>query len=223
MNFEIIAPLSPAVFSTLIVVAVLSIIFIIAGIKVKKLDPAKTPKGFMFIMISIVSFFNDFLSGYVDKKRFNFLAPYLFTILIFLAFANVASLFGLTPPLSNIGVALSFSLVTFVMMRIAEIKYIKMKDKLSGLVGPVKALAPIMVPINLIGELSTPISMGLRLFVNLMSGAVIAAILYGFLHWSLGMVVGVGLHAVFDIFFGLIQAFVFFMLSTVNITMTSEA
>ena len=223
MNFDLIGPLSPSVISTLIIIGVLAVIFIIAGVKVKKMDPAKTPKGFMFLMITIVDFFNQFLSGYVEKKKFSFFAPYLFTIIIFLAVANVASLFGLTAPLSNIGVALSFSLLTFIMMRYTELRHIKLKDKLNSLVGPVKPLAPIMIPINLIGEFSTPFSMGLRLFVNLLSGAIITAIIYGLLGWVGGLIVGVALHAVFDIFFGLIQAFVFFMLSTVNLTMASEA
>lgn len=223
MNFELITKPSPAVFSTIVVVLVLSIIFIIAGSRVKKLDPSKTPKGFMFLMVSMVDFFNDFLSGYVEKKKFRFFAPYLFTIFIFLAVANVASLFGLTAPLSNIGVAMSFSIITFFAIRVTEFKYISLKSKLGGLAGPVKPLAPIMFPINLLGEVSTPFSMGLRLFVNLLSGAIITAIVYGFLGIVGGLVVGVLLHAVFDIFFGLIQAFVFFMLSTVNLTMASES
>jgi len=224
MQFDLIGPISPAVISTIFIVVLLSIIFIIAGIRVKKLDPAKTPKGFMFLMITIVDFFNKFLSVYItEKKRFNFFAPYLFTILVFLAVANISSLFGMTAPLSNIGVAMSFSILTFIMVRVTELKFSSLKDKINSLVGPVKALAPIMVPINLIGEFSTPFSMGLRLFVNLLSGAIITAIFYGLLGLIGGLFAGVVLHAVFDIFFGLIQAFVFFMLSTVNLSMASEA
>jgi len=224
MQFDLIGPISPAVISTIFIVVLLSIIFIIAGIRVKKLDPAKTPKGFMFLMITIVDFFNKFLSVYItEKKRFNFFAPYLFTILVFLAVANISSLFGMTAPLSNIGVAMSFSILTFIMVRVTELKFSSLKDKINSLVGPVKALAPIMVPINLIGEFSTPFSMGLRLFVNLLSGAIITAIFYGLLGLIGGLFAGVALHAMFDIFFGLIQAFVFFMLSTVNLSMASEA
>jgi F-type H+-transporting ATPase subunit a len=224
VQFDLYGPISPAVFSTLVIIVVLSIIFIIAGLRVRKLDPAKTPKGFMFIMITLVDFFNKFLGGYItEKKRFHFFAPYLFTIIVFLAVANISSLFGLTAPLSNIGVALAFSILTFIVMRFAEFKFISFKDKMNSLIGPVKVLAPIMVPINLIGEFSTPFSMGLRLFVNLLSGAIITAIIYGLLGWIGGLFAGVALHMVFDIFFGLIQAFVFFMLSTVNLSMASEA
>lgn len=227
LEFKLFAPLSPSVKSTLIIVAILSIVFIIVGVKVKKLKPEDTPKGFLFLCVTIVSFFNDYIHDYIHgKKRFRFLAPYLFTIIVFLGVANIVALFGLTPPLSNIGVAMTFSVLTFIMIKISEFKFQGIWNKLKGLVGPVKVLAPIMIPINLIGEVSTPFSMGLRLFVNLMSGTVIAIMVFTALNsltWVLSLVAGVGLHAIFDIFFGLIQAFVFFMLSTVNISMASEA
>ncbi|QWB99785.1 F0F1 ATP synthase subunit A [Mycoplasmatota bacterium] len=223
LDFTLFESMSSAVRSTLIIVVVLSIVFILVGLKVKKLDPKETPKGFIFLCISIVDGFNQFISQYMAGKKFKFFGPYLFTIAVFLAFANTLSLFGLTPPLANLGVALSFTVMTFFAIKIAEIKYLGVKNKLWGLLGDVKPMAPIMLPINLIGEISTPFSMGLRLFVNLLSGMVVAAMVYAVLHWVAGIFAGVLLHAIFDIFFGLIQAFVFLMLSTINISMAAEA
>ncbi|HQN74685.1 MAG TPA: F0F1 ATP synthase subunit A [Bacillota bacterium] len=215
--------LSPQVISTLIIVFFLALVFIIAGIKVKKLDPNQTPKGFLLVSIMAVEMFNKLIRSYMKEKQFRFFAPYLFTIITFLAFANTISLFGLTPPLSNIGVAFSFSVMTFLVLKIAEMRFIGIKGKIDGLLGPVKPIAPLMLPINLIGEVSTPFSMGLRLFVNLMAGSVMAAMVYAVLHWTAGIIAGVMLHVIFDIFFGLIQAFVFFMLSVVSISMASDA
>jgi F-type H+-transporting ATPase subunit a len=215
--------LSPQVISTLIIVSFLALVFIIAGIKIKKLDPNQTPKGFLLVSIMAVEMFNKLIRSYMKEKQFRFFAPYLFTIIVFLAFANTISLFGLTPPLSNIGVAFSFSVMTFLVLKIAEMRFIGIKGKIDGLLGPVKPIAPLMLPINLIGEVSTPFSMGLRLFVNLMAGSVMAAMVYAVLHWTAGIITGVVLHAIFDIFFGLIQAFVFFMLSVVSISMASDA
>ena len=223
LDFTLFEALSSAVRSTIIIVVVLSIIFIIVGMKVKKLDPKKTPKGFIFACIAIVDGFNQFISQYMNGKTFKFFGPYLFTIIVFLGFANTVSLFGLTPPLANLGVALSFTIMTFFAIKIAELKFLGVKKKLLGLLGEVKPMAPIMLPINLIGEVSTPFSMGLRLFVNLLSGMVVATMVYAVLHWAAGIFAGVLLHAVFDIFFGLIQAFVFLMLSTINISMAADA
>ncbi len=225
LNPKLFAPLSPSVRSTLIIVAVLSIIFIIVGSKVKKLKVDETPKGFLFVCVALVDFFNNYIQDYISGKKYRFFAPYLFALIIFLAVANTVALFGLTPPLANIGIAMSFTIITFFMIKIAEFKFQGIWSKLKNLLGPVKVLSPLMVPINLIGEVSTPFSMGLRLFVNLMSGVVISAMIFAALNaftWVASIIAGVALHAVFDIFFGLIQAFVFFMLSTVNISMAAD-
>ncbi len=223
IKFTFFENLSPQVVSTLIIITFLSIVFIAVGLKVKKLDPNKTPKGFLLVCILLVETFNNMVKSYVNEKPYKFFAPYLFTIITFLAVANTISLFGLQAPLSNLGVALSFSVMTFFIIKIAEFKYLGVVKKVDGLLGPVKPMAILMLPINLVGEISTPFSMGLRLFVNLMSGTVIATMVYAALHWTLGIFAGVFLHAVFDIFFGLIQAFVFFMLTIVNISMATDA
>ena len=223
LDFTFFESISPAVRSTIIIITVLSIIFIIIGMKIKKLDPKKTPKGILFGFIMIVDGFNTFISQYISGKKFRFFGAYLFTIIVFLGLANTVALFGLTPPLTNLGVALSFTVMTFFAIKVAEFKFLGVKKKALSLLGDVKPMAPLMLPINLIGEVSTPFSMGLRLFVNLLSGLVVASMVYAVLHWTLGIIAGVLLHVIFDIFFGLIQAFVFLMLSTINISMAAEA
>lgn len=222
LEFKLFAPLSPNVVSSLIVITVLSIIFIITGTKIGKLDAKTTPKGFLFFMIMIVDIFNNFIKEHLSGSRFKIFGPYLFSLITYLAIANTISLFGLQPPLANLGIALTFSTITFVLVKFSELKYVGIIKKLDSLLGYVKPLAPIMLPINLIGEFSTPLTMGMRLFGNLMSGTVISVMVYTALHWTAGIFAGVFIHAVFDIFFGLIQAFVFFMLSLITISMASD-
>ncbi|MBU0996872.1 MAG: F0F1 ATP synthase subunit A [Firmicutes bacterium] len=216
--------LSPQVVSSLIIITVLSILFIILGKKISKLKPTETPKGFLFAIVYLTEMIINMMKPYLPGKRFGIYAPYLFSILIYLAFANTVALFGLMAPLSNIGVAMSFTLITFFMLKFTEIKFIGVKQKLKNIfVGHVWQLFPIMVPINLIGEISTPLTMGIRLFGNLVSGTVISVFLYAVTGAFFGIFAGVFLHSVFDVFFGLIQAFVFFMLSLVNLSMASDA
>jgi len=221
-DFTLFDPLSSAARSTIIITVILAIFFLIVGRKLKTLDPKKTPKGFLFGCVMIVDIFNTFITDYMEKEKFKFFGPYLFTIIVFLATANTISLVGLTPPLSNLGVALSFTVMTFVVIKIAEFRFVTIKQKLNALLGEVKFMSPIMFPINVIGEVSTPFTMGLRLFVNLLSGVAIATMVYSVTYWAVGIFAGVFLHAVFDIFFGLIQAFVFLMLSTINISLATE-
>ena len=222
-NFRLFGQPSPNLVSSIIIILVLGIAFILIGRKFDKLDPKKAPKGFLLAMVLLVDTFNNFIKEQLPGSRFKLFAPYLFTILVYLAFANTISLFGLNPPLANLGVALSFSVMSLVMIKFSEIRYQGLKKKLISLLGPVKAISPLMLPINLIGEISTPVTMGMRLFGNLMSGTIVSIMVYSALHWFLGIFAGVFVHAIFDIFFGLIQAFVFFMLSLVSISMASDA
>ncbi|MBU1145100.1 MAG: F0F1 ATP synthase subunit A [Firmicutes bacterium] len=224
LDFNIIAPLSPQIISTLIVVFVLSIVFIIVGIRVSKLNPTDTPKGFVLVIIFFVEMIQNLLRDHLPGKKLNLFGPYLFSVLVYLMFANTIALFGLKAPLSSVSIAMSFSIITFIILKFSEIKYKGFKRMGHDIfIGHVWWMFPIMVPINLIGQISTPLTMGIRLFGNLVSGAVISAMVYAVLYWVAGVFAGVFLHVVFDIFFGLIQAFVFFMLSTVNISMAADA
>lgn len=230
--------LSPQVVSSLIVIAVLSLIFILVGNRIGKLKPSETPKGFTFALLMFSGVLIDMMRPFMKGKRLNMFGPYLLSIFMFLATANTIALFGLAPPLSNIGVALSFSIITLFLLRFADLHFIGLKRKLRNLVGQVWQLFILFIPINLIGEFSTPLTMGIRLFGNLVSGAVISALVFAVTTAMAGVfeatLVGIGvsgilsagiglfIHAIFDLFFGLIQAFVFFMLSMVNISMASD-
>ena len=76
---------------------------------------------------------------------------------------------------------------------------------------------PFLFPINLIGEIATPFSLGLRLFGNIISGTVIVALFYGMVPILFKIGVPAALHVYFDLFSGCIQAYVFCMLSMVFI------
>ena len=142
----------------------------------------------------------------------------MLTILLFLLFANTASLAGFTAPLSNINVALGFSALAFGSIQIAALFIHKPLKRAKDLMEP----HPLFLPINLSGEMSTPFAMGLRLFGNLLSGSIIGIIVYGLTSWA-GIVFGAFfLHPIFDVFFGAIQAYVYFMLFTIFLSMAVE-
>lgn len=216
-------PISEQLFSSLLVIVILSIIFIIIGKKVEKLSPTETPKGFVFLMVQIVDLFNNFIKQNLSGKRFEVFGAYLFSIIIFLAVGNTISLIGLAPPFSNLGMAMTLSIITFFVLQFAEFKFQGVKGKVNNLLGAWKPLFILLLPMNIISEFSKPLTMGLRLFVNLFSGMIISIMIYTATNFIFGALFGVGLHAIFDIFFGLIQAFVFFMLSLVNISMAADS
>lgn len=162
-------------------------------------------------------------------EYFTGFAPFIAGILALSAFSSLITLIGLYPPTSDINIVGGWAILIFIL-----ITYYKLKC------GPwyyVKSLASplLLTPLNIIGEVATPISMAFRHYGNILSGSVIgvliAAALQGLSKLVLGWLPGVlgdipflqiGLPAVlslyFDIFSGGLQAFIFAMLSMIYIS-----
>lgn len=162
-----------------------------------------------------------FFSGY---------APFITAIIALSAFSSLLSLFGLYPPTSDINIVAGWSILVFIL-----ITYYKLKggvgNYLKGFTEPIF----IMTPLNILGEVATPISMAFRHYGNVLSGSVIAvlvaaalqglsSILLGWLPGFLGEIpffqIGIPaiLSAYFDVFSGCMQAYIFAMLTMLNVS-----
>ena len=203
--------------SSLIIIGFLIIATVIIGLRVKKMQTTQVPHGITLVSVMFVEGINNMMDDFF-KKHWRKFTPLMLTVLLYLLFANTASLFGLTTPLSNINVALGFSALAFGSIQVAAMFIKNPFRHAKGMLEP----HPAFLPINLIGEISTPFAMGLRLFGNMLSGSIIGIIVYGLTSW-LGVVFGAFLlHPIFDIFFGAIQAYVFFMLFSIFLSMAVE-
>jgi len=215
VNFYV--DITPGLKSSLLITVVLMISTTIIGLKVKRLKATDVPGGITLISILFVEGINDSMASFF-KKHWRIFTPYMMTYLIFLSFANTSSLFGLNTPLSSINVAAGFSVLAFGSIQIAAIIVKNPFRRMKDLLDP----NPLFLPINIIGEISTPFAMGMRLFGNLLSGSIIGIIIYGITGWF-GIIFGAFfIHPVFDIFFGGIQAYVYFMLFSVFLSMAVE-
>lgn len=172
----------------------------------------------------------DMVRGNMDPVFHNSYGPFIATILVFSALSSLMALLGLFPPTSDVNVVAGWSILVFILMTKNKLK--------AGLGAYAKGyLEPIfiMLPMNIIGEVATPISMALRHYGNVMSGTVISTLvaaglallsnaLLGWLPGFLGEVpfLQIGVPAVlsvyFDIFSGCMQAYIFAILTVLNIT-----
>lgn len=210
--------ITPGLKHSLIITAVLMIVVTIIGLRVKKLKTTEVPGTVSLLAIIFVEGINN-MSHDFFKKYWKTFTPYMLTVFLFLAVANSASIFGLTPPLSDINVALGFSILAFGSIQIAALVIRNPLKRTKDLLEP----NPAFLPINLIGEISTPFAMGLRLFGNMLSGSIIGIIVYGLAGNIGGVIAGAFLlHPIFDLFFGIIQAYVFFMLFSIFMSMAVE-
>ena len=201
--------------SLLLVVITLTIFALFANRAIKAADPNEVPGTFLNIIEYLVETVDNLTRANMGEKHGWKFSNYIGTLFAFLLVANLSGLFGLRPPTADYGVTLGLALITFVLIHYNGFKYEK-----AGHVG--KLFQPILLtPINIIGEIATPLSMSLRLFGNILSGTVMMGLLYGLLpkllQFFIWPVFG-GLHAYFDVFSGAIQSYVFCMLTMVFIS-----
>lgn len=209
--------LSSGLASSLLIMIVLGVVLSIIGNKVSKLATTDVPKGTSFIAVIFVEMINNNLKA-IFPTHFNKFAPLLNTIIIYLLFANTVSIFGLTPPLTSINVALAFSVFAFVTIQLFALIIKKPKARFNDLASP----NVVFLPINLIGEVATPFSMGIRLFGNLLSGTVIGTLVYGVTGIFSVLFAAFLIHPIFDIFFGAIQAYVYYILFSIFLSLAVE-
>ena len=156
-------------------------------------------------------------------------APFIAAIMGLSAFSSLICLLGLFSPTGDVNITFGWAILVFFM-----IMYYKFRGGVwnytKGLFKPI----PVFAPMNVIGEFATPVSMAFRHYGNILSGAVISALIgsaltglsRSLLNWLPGVfadmpLLRVGLPAVlsiyFDVFSGVMQAFIFAMLTMLNV------
>ena len=194
----------------MVIVTVVILIFAIAANRCMK-KAKEVPTGFQIVVELIVEMLGKMVTTNMKQPK-KFL-NYIGTLFLFILICNLSGLLGLRGPTADYGVTLCLGLITFCMIQYNGIKCQKM--------GHFKALfepIPLFFPINLIGEIATPISLSLRLFANMLAGTIIMALWYGIIPIFIAKLgIPAFLHAYLDLFSGCIQTYVFCMLTMVYV------
>lgn len=162
-------------------------------------------------------------------KRWLWFTPYIATVFCFSIFGSLISLLGVRAVTSDFSVLLSWAAITFLLITATKIRYGGVKGYLKGFVDPI----PVMLPINILSEVSTPAAMALRHFGNIAGGSIIMGLIYyglanlsRIIHLQVP-VLTVGIPAIlslyFDLFSDFMQAFIFIMLTMVFISNAGPA
>jgi F-type H+-transporting ATPase subunit a len=144
--------------------------------------------------------------------------PLVFTLFFYILLMNWMGLVpGMMAPTSNINTPLSMALIVFVTTHIVGFKEHGLHYG-KHFVGPVAALAPLMIPIEIIGHLARVLSLTFRLFGNILGEDLVVAILFvlaGFYLAPLPMMV-------LGVFTSFVQAFIFSLLTMLYISAALE-
>ena len=116
----------------------------------------------------------NFVRGNMGPN-FDYYIPMVFAIFATSVLSNLISLVGIWSPTADLMTELAWGLVVFVNITYHKIKSSGIKEYLRGFLDPIA----ILLPINIMSECFTPVSMACRHFGNILSGTVISALIYG--------------------------------------------
>ncbi|MGD1854348.1 MAG: F0F1 ATP synthase subunit A [Leptolyngbyaceae cyanobacterium] len=140
--------------------------------------------------------------------------PFVGTLFIFIAASNLLSILpGYQPPTGSLSTTAALAICVFVAIPLFGIRQRGWRAYLKQYLEP----TPMMLPFNLIGDVSRIISLAVRLFGNVMSGTMIVAILLSVAPLFFPVIM-----QMFGLLTGLIQAYIFAVLAMVFIAAATE-
>jgi F-type H+-transporting ATPase subunit a len=144
--------------------------------------------------------------GLVQPRRF---LGFIGTLFLFVALASLCTVFpGYRPPTGSLSTTAALALCVFIAVPLYGIRE-------NGLIGYFRTyMEPtfLMLPFNIIGEISRTLALAVRLFGNMMSGQMIVGILLTIAPYIFPIVM-----TLLGLLTGMVQAYIFSVLATVYI------
>ena len=211
------------VFSMLMASIILFFLFFTVARSYKKND--KAPKGIAGFLEPLVLFVRDDIAiPNIGEKKYAKYMPYLLTIFFFIWINNVIGLIPFFPFSSNLTGNIFFTFVLSVITFLIT-SFSGNKDYWRHVFAPPvpKALYPIMIPIEIIGLITKPFALMIRLFANITAGHIIilslVSLIFIFKSIFIAPISGVFVlfMSVLEMLVAVLQAYVFTLLSALYI------
>ena len=218
---------------TIIMTMLIIVFWIFIGIRFKKYL-SKVPSKFQSAVELLLSFLYNLVESTIPISKF--VKPVFYfvsTLFLFIVISNIlGGIPGITvsynnglsinfftdtwySPTADLNTNLTYAVMVLIASYVFSIKHKGFKEWAKGFLYP----SPFMLPMNILGELSRPISHSFRLFGNIGGGALIALMLC---YLTKYIFVPVIIWGFFGFFIGVIQAYVFTILAVAYISAQLE-
>jgi F-type H+-transporting ATPase subunit a len=208
------------IFTSILVIAL--VVFLAASVRseFRQLNESVVPDETLTTRTFFEAFFGYFYNmakdvmGAKSAKRY---FPLIGGSAAFIFFSNVLALIpGFTPPTSNLNVTLGCALLVFISFNYYGIKE-NGWDYLKHLAGPQPLLAPLIFPIEVISTCVRPVTLSIRLMINMAVDHLVASIFLG----MIAILVPIPLMFLAIIVI-LVQTLVFCLLTSIYIGLATE-
>jgi F-type H+-transporting ATPase subunit a len=185
---------------------------------------ARKPSGVQLFFETVTNWIEGLVEDTMGIKTAPFVVPLAIGLFLFILIANWLALVPtghhpeyVPPPASDVNLPYALALLVIVWMHVTGIRNKGLKGYYHHLVTPHWA----MLPINIIEELVRPVTLALRLFGNIFSGVIMVSLIAlfpAYILWAPNI-----LWKLFDSVIGLIQAFIFALLTILYFSSTKPA
>ncbi|MGH3770996.1 MAG: F0F1 ATP synthase subunit A [Pseudonocardiaceae bacterium] len=199
---------------TVISTAIAAVIVLGFGFYLAAKSTAKVPSGLQLAFETVTDQVERQVESNVGIRTAPFVVPLAISLFFFILIANWLSILPhaweqyVRPPTSDVNLTFAMSFFVIILVHITGIR-VKGKRYFKHFVEPY----PILLPLTLIEELVKPVTLGLRLFGNILSGTVMVAVL-SLLPVAVSWL-PTSAWKLFDLFIGLLQALIFALLTII--------
>jgi F-type H+-transporting ATPase subunit a len=200
-----------------------------------KVTSTGVPGGVQLFWEAITIQMRQQIEGSIGMRVAPFVLPLAVTIFVFILVSNWLSVFPwqygtggggpagevLKPPAADINFVFALAAFVFISYHAAGIWR---RGPFGYLWKVLKGHVTLLMPINIVEEIAKPISLALRLFGNIFAGGILVGLiaLLGNAFGPAAMVAPNAIWKTFDLFVGLIQAFIFSLLTILYFSQSME-
>lgn len=197
-------PIAESVAVSWIIMGVLVVLSIVLTRHLRVTEPTRRQVALETAVTGLEHIFDGILGE--KGRRY---VPYMVTVLLYIGVSNIIGLFGFKPPTKDLNVTAALALMSIILVETSGIRSKGLKGWLKSFADP----SPVIAPMNLLEVIIRPLSLCMRLFGNVLGAFVIMELIKQLLPVALP----VPFSLYFDIFDGLLQAYVFTFLTSMFI------
>ena len=202
-----------SIHESVIATLLISVILLAVGLLLTSGLRVENPSRRQLAVEAFVTWLQRFFEGPLGPRGKRYV-PYMMTIACYVGLANIFYVFGIKPPTKDLTVTAALAVMSIALVQIAAIQTKGVKGWLHSFLEPM----PAMLPMNILELFIKPVSLCMRLFGNMLGGFVVMELIKE----VVPLIMPIPFSFYFDIFDGLLQAYVFVFLTALFMTEEME-
>lgn len=207
---------------TIISTVVAGLIIVLIGLLIRRSSSVRQPSKLQLAFETVTEQVEQQVDDTVGIKTAPWVVPFAMTLFLFILIANWLSVIPtdirkghpeyLPPPAADVNLTYALAIIVIGTLHVAGVR----KRGLRGFYGHLFRKPRILIPLNILEEVIKPVTLSLRLFGNIFAGTIMVALIASmpaFILWLPNV-----LWKLFDMFIGLIQAFIFGLLTVIYLS-----